>query len=141
MEPGELEISIKDPDLIVYLGADYTIPNDDEEYVYVQLVGRAIDFVTALPIVIRFFTTADDVGPPENDRILYLPETLAEQKARLPSQVRLSQQALTALLAIVASNHRRTFNFSAVPDPQGRGLLIESFEFYLEPSPKPLSLN
>ncbi|MGE4404410.1 MAG: hypothetical protein AB7E40_02760 [Pseudomonas sp.] len=136
---GEIEIKIMDPDLVVRLEVDYT--EHAGEWVEVLLQGRSSDLDSTFPINITFFTLPSEIEASENDRILTLPTTEEERASKMGCRVRISDLAMRALLALISSGHRRTFSFSAVPLPREPGLLIENFEFYLEPKPDPHSIH
>lgn len=135
----QVEVKIIDPDLVVRLEVDYT--GNAGEWVEVLMQGRSPDLKTTFPISITFFTLPDDIGPSEHDRVLKLPKTEAERSSNAGCRIRISDMAMRALLALITSGHRRTFSFDAVPAPKHDALLIENFEFYLEPKPDPHSVH
>ncbi|WP_103727317.1 hypothetical protein [Novosphingobium sp. HII-3] len=136
---GEIEVQIKNPDLIVNLEADYSL--EPEEFIEVKMLGRSEDLETPLPIAITFYVAPKDAAPAQEELLLRLPKTEQERDSKIGCRIAISRLAMQALLAIVSSGHRRTFNFAAVNDPKGRGLLIENFEFYLDPKPEPRSIH
>jgi len=135
----EIEVKITDPDLVVRVEVDYT--ERAGEWVEVLMQGRSPDLETTFPISITFFTLPEDIEHSEQDRILTLPKTEDERASRMGCRVRISEMAMHGLLALIESGHQRTFSFSAVPHPKSNGLLIENFEFYLEPKPDPRSIH
>jgi hypothetical protein len=135
----EIEVTIDNPDLVVRLEVDYT--EHAGEWVEVLLRGRSDDLETTLPISITFFTLPDDVELSEHDRVLTFPETEEERAAKMGCRVRIFELAMHSLMALIKSGHKRTFSFSAVPHVKSGGLLIENFEFYLEPKPDPRSIH
>ncbi|EJL20429.1 hypothetical protein [Novosphingobium sp. AP12] len=135
----EIEVKIIDPDLVVRLEVDYT--EHAGEWVEVLMQGRSPDMETTFPISITFFTLPGDVEQSEHDRVLTFPKTEHERASKIGCRVPISDMAMHGLLALIESGHRRTFSFSAVPHPKQEGLLIENFEFYLEPKPDPRSIH
>lgn len=135
----EVEVKIMDPDLVVRLEVDYTA--NAGEWVEVLMQGRSPDLETTFPISITFFTVDDAVEQSEDDRVLTLPRTEEERSSTAGCRIRISDMAMRALLALITSSHRRTFSFDAVPVPKHEALLIENFEFYLEPKPDPRSIH
>lgn len=135
----EVEVIINDPDLVVRLEVDFT--EHAGEWVEVLLRGRSGDLETTLPITITFFTLPDHIEHSEHDRVLTFPETEEERASNAGCRVRISELAMHGLMALIKSGHTRTFSFSAVPHPKSGGLLIENFEFYLEPKPDPHSIH
>lgn len=135
----EVEVKIIDPDLVVRLEVDYT--ENAGEWVEVLMQGRSPDLETTFPISITFFTRPDDIEPSEHDRMLTLPKTEEERSGKAGCRIPISDMAMRALLALITSSHRRTFSFDAVPAPKHEALLIENFEFYLEPKPDPHSIH
>jgi hypothetical protein len=136
---NEIEVTINDPDLVVRLEVDYT--EHAGEWVEVLLQGRSSDLETTLPITITFFTLPDEIERSEHDRVLTFPEAEDERASKMGCRVRISHLAMHSLLALIESGHRRTFSFSAVPHHKEKALLIENFEFYLEPKPDPRSIH
>ncbi|WP_103727500.1 hypothetical protein [Novosphingobium sp. HII-3] len=135
----EVEVKITDPDLTVRLEVDYSAHAG--EWVEVLMQGRSLDLATTFPISITFVTLSDEIEAWEHDRVLLLPRTEDERSSRMGCRVRISDLAMKALLALIESKHPRTFSFSAVPHAKSGGLLIENFEFYLEPKPDPHSIH
>ena len=134
-----IEVTIEDPDLVVRVEVDYT--ENAGEWVEVLMLGRSADLNTTYPISITFFTLPDDIEHSEHDRLLTFPRTEEERTSRMGCRIRISELAMNGLLALIKSGHRRTFSFDAVPHPKQQGLLIENFEFYLEPKPDPRSIH
>jgi len=135
----EIEVKITDPDLVVRVEVDYT--EHAGEWVEVLMQGRSDDLETTFPISITFFTLPDDIEHSEHDRVLTFPRTEHERNSKMGCRVRISDMAMHGLLALIESGHQRTFSFSAVPHPKKEGLLIENFEFYLEPKADPRSIH
>jgi hypothetical protein len=135
----EVEVKISDPDLVVRLEVDYTA--NSGEWVEVLMQGRSPDLETTFPISITFFTRPDDIEPSEHDRMLTFPKTEEERSGKAGCRICISDMAMRALLALITTGHRRTFSFDAVPAPKHEALLIENFEFYLDPKPDPHSIH